>query len=235
MEEYIVQTKAGAIRGYKRNGIVEYLGIPFAEPPVEKLRFKRSIPKRPWTGVFDAKEYGPESVQFDEGRNKGSEDCLTVNVQRPDSGERDLPVFVWIHGGGYNTGAASVPLYNGISFAREELVFVSFQYRLNVLGFYDFTTYPGCEDFDSNCGLSDQILALKWVHENIAAFGGDPERITIGAELMSVPTERKAFCATSQIPRAFSAHTSPLSAATWCWALCLLQLLQDFWVLQMRR
>lgn len=202
MEEYIVQTKAGAIRGYKRNGIVEYLGIPFAEPPVEKLRFKRSIPKRPWTGVFDAKEYGPESVQFDEGRNKGSEDCLTVNVQRPDSGERDLPVFVWIHGGGYNTGAASVPLYNGISFAREELVFVSFQYRLNVLGFYDFTTYPGCEDFDSNCGLSDQILALKWVHENIAAFGGDPEHVTIAGEsaggasvtnLLAVPAVKGMF------------------------------------------
>lgn len=181
MAEYIVTTNAGKVRGYERNGLVEYLGIPFAEPPVGALRFKRAVAKNPWDGVFDAKEYGPESVQFDHGEKKGSEDCLTINVQRPLEGD-NLPVFVWIHGGGYNTGAASVPLYNGASFAREGIVFVSFQYRLNVLGFYDFTTYPGCEDFDSNCGVSDQILALKWVHENIAAFGGDPQRVTIAGE-----------------------------------------------------
>ena len=134
MAEHLVNTRAGTVRGYERNGLVEYLGIPYAEPPVGALRFKRSIPKAAWQGVFDAKDYGPESVQFDEGQNKGSEDCLTINVQRPVEGE-NLPVFVWIHGGGYNTGAACVPLYNGASFAREGLVFVSFQYRLNVLGF----------------------------------------------------------------------------------------------------
>ena len=182
MGEYIVSTTTGKVQGHERNGLVEYLGIPFAEPPVGPLRFKRAVPKAPWEGIFDAREYGPESVQFDEGENKGSEDCLTINVQRPATDEKDLPVFVWIHGGGYNTGAACVPLYNGKKFAEEGLVFVSFQYRLNVLGFYDFTTYPGCEDFDSNCGLSDQILALKWMHENIAAFGGDPKRVTIAGE-----------------------------------------------------
>ena len=181
MAEYIVQTNSGKVRGYERDGIVEYLGIPYAEAPVGALRFKRSLPKAPWEGVFDAKEYGSPAVQFDEGKPRGSEDCLFVNVQRPPEGEK-LPVFVWIHGGGYNTGAASDGIYNGKAFARDGLVFVSFQYRMNVLGFYDFTTFPGCENFDSNCGLSDQILALKWIHENIEFFGGDPNRVTIAGE-----------------------------------------------------
>ena len=181
MSEYIVKTGSGKVKGYLRNGIVEYLGIPFAEPPVGELRFKRARPVTPWEGVFDAKEYGSESVQFDEGQLKGSEDCLTINVQRPEEGE-SLPVFVYIHGGGYNTGSCNVPLYSGRAFAEKGIVYVAFQYRLNVLGFYDFTTYPGCEDFESNCGVSDQILAMRWIHENIAAFGGDPNRVTICGE-----------------------------------------------------
>lgn len=111
MSEHIVETKNGKIRGYEREGQIEYLGIPFAKPPVGELRFKRAVPAEPWEGILDAKEYGPESVQLDEGELKGSEDSLTVNVQRPLEGE-NLPVFVWIHGGSYCTGAASVPLYN---------------------------------------------------------------------------------------------------------------------------
>lgn len=181
MSEYIVNTTRGKVKGYKRDQIIEYLGIPYAKPPVGELRFKRARPMEPWAGVFDAKAYGPESVQFDEGQWKGSEDCLTINIQRPVEGER-LPVFVYIHGGGYNTGACNVPLYNGRTFAEEGIVYVAFQYRLNVLGFYDFTTYPGCEDFESNCGLSDQILAMQWIHENVEAFGGDPRRVTICGE-----------------------------------------------------
>lgn len=181
MKDYIVNTMSGKVQGHLRNGLVEYLGIPYAKPPVGELRFKRAVPVEPWNGVFDAKEYGPESVQFDEGELKGSEDCLTVNVVRPEEGE-NLPVFVYIHGGGYNTGACNVPLYSGHAFAREGIVYVAFQYRLNVLGFYDFSTYPGCEDFESNCGFSDQVLAMKWMHENIAAFGGDPNRVTICGE-----------------------------------------------------
>lgn len=181
MKEYTVDAKCGRIRGYEREGIIEYLGIPYARPPMGELRFKRAVPAEPWEGILDAKEYGPESVQLDEGELIGSEDCLTINVQRPKEGEK-LPVFVYIHGGGYNTGAACVPLYNGRPFAEKGLAYVSFQYRLNVLGFYDFTTYEGCGEFDSNCGLSDQILAIQWVHENIAAFGGDPDRVTICGE-----------------------------------------------------
>ncbi len=181
MSEYIVNTTSGAVRGALRDGLVEYLGIPYAKPPVGALRFRRAQAVEPWDGVLDATKYGPEAIQNDEGEDKGSEDCLTLNIQRPAEGGK-LPVFVYIHGGGYTTGAACVPLYNGKHFAEEGLVFVSFQYRMSVLGFYDFTTYPGGEEFESNCGLSDQILAMRWIHENIAAFGGDPENVTINGE-----------------------------------------------------
>lgn len=220
MEEYIVATKTGKVQGHVHGDTVDYLGIPFAEPPVGQLRFKRAVPKTPWEGVLDAKEYGPESVQLDGGVKKGSEDCLTINVQTPLTVEGKLPVFVYIHGGGYNTGAANVPLYNGASFARDGLIYVSFQYRLNVLGFYDFTTYPGCEDFDSNCGLSDQILALKWVHENIEAFGGDPNRVTICGEsaggasvvnMLACPSVKGYFqqaIAESGLPNCVMTHTT---------------------------
>lgn len=181
MSEYIVNTKSGKVKGYLRDGRIEYLGIPYAKPPVGKLRFKRAQKIEPWNGVFDAKEYGPEAIQNDEGVDKGSEDCLTINIQRPEEGEK-LPVFVYIHGGGYTTGAANVPLYNGKHFADDGLLFVSFQYRMSVLGFYDFTTYPGCEDFESNCGISDQIMAMQWIHDNIEAFGGDSQNVTINGE-----------------------------------------------------
>lgn len=181
MEMHIVNTTNGKVRGYERNQMVEYLGIPYAEAPVGNRRFKRAVPKAAWEGVFDAKEYGAPPVQFHNGRVMGDEDCLTVNIQRPVEGT-GLPVFVWIYGGAFSTGYSSDDMYSGEAFVKDGIVFVSFNYRLNVLGFYDFTTYPGCEAMESNCGLSDQILALNWIHDNIEAFGGDPNRITIGGE-----------------------------------------------------
>lgn len=181
MSEHIVNTTSGSVRGIERDGRIDYLGIPYAEAPVGDLRFKRSVPKTPWDGVIDAYEYGPAPIQYNNGRIMGEEDCLTVNVQRPLEGDR-LPVFIWIYGGGYNTGYSSDEMYRGEAFVRDGVLFFSFNYRTNILGFYDFTTYPGCEDFESNCGLSDQILALNWIRANVEAFGGDPERITIGGE-----------------------------------------------------
>ena len=181
MAEHIVETQNGKVRGFERDGMVEYLGIPYAEPPVGPLRFKRAVPKAPWDGVFDAKEYGPAPIQYNNGRVMGDEDCLTVNVQRPLTGEK-LPVFIWIYGGGYNTGYSSDEMYRGDAFVKDGILFFSFNYRTNILGFYDFTTYPGCEDFDSNCGLSDQIMAVNWIHDHVEAFGGDPDNITIGGE-----------------------------------------------------
>ena len=181
MQQHIVETTTGKVQGYEREGRIDFLGIPYAKPPVGDLRFKRSLPVTPWEGIFDAKDYGPAPIQYNNGRVMGEEDCLTVNVQRPLEGE-NLPVFVWIYGGGYNTGYSSDEMYTGEAFVRDGILFFSFNYRTNILGFYDFTTYPGCEDFDSNCGLSDQILALQWIRANVEAFGGDPERITIAGE-----------------------------------------------------
>ncbi len=115
-------------------------------------------------------------------------------------------------------GSAFVPLYNGACFAKEGMVFVSIQYRLNVLGFYDFTTYPGCGDFESNCGVSDQILALTWIHENIKAFGGNPENVTIAGEsagaasvinMLAAPAVRGMFqkaIAQSALPNCVMTH-----------------------------
>jgi len=181
MGEHLVRTTSGTVRGYERDGRIDYLGIPYAQPPVGPLRFKRSVPVTPWEGVYDAKAYGNAPVQYNNGVVMGDEDCLTLNVQRPLEGDK-LPVFVWIYGGGYNTGYSHDEMYTGESFVRDGVLFFSFNYRTNILGFYDFTTYPSCEDFDSNCGLSDQILALNWIRENVEAFGGDPERITIAGE-----------------------------------------------------
>lgn len=179
--EHIVNTTLGKVKGFERNGMVEYLGIPYAKPPVGPLRFKRSVLHVTWDDVYEAKNYGPAPIQLLNGSVIGDEDCLTVNVQRPLEGEK-LPVAIYIYGGGYNTGFSGDEMYHGDAFARDGLLFFSFNYRTNVLGFYDFTTYPGCEDFDSNCGLSDQILAMNWIRDNVEAFGGDPERITIFGE-----------------------------------------------------
>lgn len=181
MKEYIVETASGKIRGYERNEQIEYLGIPYAQPPVGELRMKRAQPVKPWQGIFDAKQYGAPSVQSGREGPLGKEDCLTLNIKRPLEGE-NLPVLVFIHGGGYNTGMASDSLIDGNSFVRNGIVYVSIQYRLNVWGFYDFSTYPNGGEFDTNCGLSDHIVAMKWIHENIHAFGGDPERLTIAGE-----------------------------------------------------
>jgi para-nitrobenzyl esterase len=217
MKEYIVQTGSGKVKGYERNGLIEYLGIPYAEPPAGPLRFRRAVPVKPWLDVYDAAQYGPAPVQKDKGEDIGEEDCLTINIKRPLEGE-NLPVFVYIYGGGYHTGSASDGLYQGNAFARDGLVFVSFQYRLNVLGFYDFTTYPGCENFDSNCGLSDQLLALGWIHANIDQFGGDPDRITICGEsaggasvinMLACPDARGLFqqaIAESALPNCVMTH-----------------------------
>ena len=213
----LIDTKYGKIQGYERRGMLEFLGIPFAKPPVGELRFKRAVECDKWDDVFDAKEYGPKSLQLENDKVVGSEDCLTLNIQRPLEGD-NLPVLVWIHGGGYNTGAASDSLTDGLTFVENGICYVSIQYRLNVLGFYDFTTYPGCEDFDINCGLSDQIMALKWIHENIEFFGGNPLDVTIMGEsagaasvtnMLAVPSVKGYFqkaISESSLPNCVMTH-----------------------------
>ncbi len=196
-----VMTKKGYVEGIEDKGLHKYLGIPYAKPPVEELRFKRAREMEAWDNIYPAHTYGPIAAQFHMDEYQGSLDCLSLNIVKPATGDL-LPVFVWIHGGGYMTGSGSDPLYHGEAFARNGIVYVNFQYRLNVFGVFDFTTYKGCEDFESNCGLSDMVLALQWVKENIEAFGGDPNAITIGGEsaggsavltLMAVPEVKGCF------------------------------------------
>jgi para-nitrobenzyl esterase len=185
-----VETKYGVMEGFKENGLIKWFGIPFAQPPVGELRFRRAVECEKWTGVKECKTFGNKPVQFPpfEPRRMPknmkipeSEDCLYLNIWRPDNGKKKLPVFVWIYGGAFHMGEGSDPTYDGSAFAQKDILYVTFNYRVGVLGFYDFTIYDQ-EHFDSNCGLSDQIMALKWVKENIEAFGGDPDNITIAGE-----------------------------------------------------
>ncbi len=199
--EQIVETKYGKVKGFEENGLLKYLGIPYAEQPIGELRWKRARECKRWEGIFEADRYGDVAWQDDKNVFQGGDDCLTVNVVRPKRGDK-LPVFVWIHGGGYMCGSCSDTLYHGDSFAEDGVIYVNFQYRLNVPGFFEFSTYKDCEDIETNRGLSDMIMALKWIHENIAAFGGDPDRVTIGGEsaggaavitLLAVPSVRGYF------------------------------------------
>ena len=197
----LIETHSGSIQGFEENGLYKYLGIPYAEKPLGELRFKRCVPVKPWQGVLNADHYGESSLQLGGNGPEGGEDCLTLNVVRPKEGE-NLPVFVWIHGGGFMTGSANDTLYSGESFARDGIVYVSLQYRLNVLGFFDFAAYPEGKDFETNRGLSDMVTALRWIHDNIASFGGDANRVTIGGEsaggaammmLMATPAAKGLF------------------------------------------
>lgn len=197
----LIETNYGMVEGFEENGLLKFLGIPYAAQPVGELRWKRARECEKWDGVRKADRYGEVAWQEDKGEYQGGDKCLTVNVVRPTEGEK-LPVFVWIHGGGYMCGSCSDSLYHGDSFAKDGVIYVNFQYRLNVPGFFEFSTYKGCEEFETNRGLSDMIQALKWIHENIAAFGGDPDKVTIAGEsaggaavitLLAVPAVKGYF------------------------------------------
>src|SRR5690606_26450638 len=194
MEEPIVRTAHGRIRGTTRDGVTAFLGVPYAAPPFGPNRFRAPRPPEPWDGVRDAVEYGPTAPKpgypppFDAllpDPDIPGEDCLNLNVWTPDPGGSGLPVMVWIHGGAFRNGSGAVPLYSGRNFARDGVVCVTINYRLGVEG---FANLPGAP---ANRGLLDQIAALEWVRDNIAAFGGDPDRVTVFGESaggMSVTT-----------------------------------------------
>lgn len=194
----VVETRSGALEGRRIGATDEFLGIPYAAPPVGPLRFRPPEPVASWPGVRPALTPGPACPQPPSalpGMEPGPqhEACLFLNVTTPraDGGRR--PVLVWFHGGGFTTGSASQALYRGTRLAeRGDVVVVTANYRLGALGFLharsaDLPLEGACD----NAGLLDQIAALRWVHENIAAFGGDPERVTIFGESaggMSVAT-----------------------------------------------
>ena len=182
----LVETRCGAVRGRFVNGIRVFTGIPYAEPPVGSLRFEAPRPVTSWPGEFDATVRAATPPQNADPPlppvTAISENCLQLNVWAPQA-PGPHPVFVWIYGGGNQTGASSLPVYEGEQFARDGVICVTFNYRVGVFGFLELGGINGSAGAGSgNNALRDQILALQWVQENIAAFGGDPRNVTIGGQ-----------------------------------------------------
>lgn len=178
----LVQTPLGPLRGMVIDDVRVFRGVPFAEPPVGKLRFRPPVKVRSWGAERNATRFAAEAMQDgDQGVGK-SEDCLYLNVWTPLPSE-GLPVFVWIHGGGFTGGRSFDPIFDGTEFAKAGMVVVTVAYRLGVFGFLEMEPLLGPKYSGSaNNAVKDLICALEWVRENIAAFGGDPKRVTIGGE-----------------------------------------------------
>ncbi|MFJ7071353.1 carboxylesterase/lipase family protein [Streptomyces sp. NPDC098781] len=181
----VVSTTRGALRGTTENGITVFRGIPYAASPTGALRFRPPAPVTPWHGIRDATVFGPTAPKnpypapLDEllpDPDVPGDACLNLNVWTPSPGDARLPVMVWIHGGSLRNGSSAVPTYDGSGFARDGVVLVSLNYRLGVEGFGVFPDAP------ANLGLRDQLAALRWVRENIGAFGGDPANVTVFGE-----------------------------------------------------
>ncbi|MEB2779829.1 carboxylesterase family protein [Algoriphagus sp. C2-6-M1] len=191
--ELQTKIKNGMIAGLydTKTGIEKYFGIPFAKPPVGELRWKAPQMLDNWDGVKETMKFGPRAVQapvfgdMDFKSDGMSEDCLYLNVWTPaDRNTKELPVLVYFYGGGFVAGDGSEPRYNGEAMAQQGIVVVTVNYRLNIFG---FLAHPGLSaeaayQASGNYGLMDQTAALKWVKENIAAFGGDPTKVTIAGE-----------------------------------------------------
>jgi para-nitrobenzyl esterase len=185
-----VLTESGAISGIADSGLSVYKAVPFAAPPVGELRWRPPARVAPWTGTRSADAFAPACPQ--EGVSMPgetpptvSEDCLFLNIWAPATkGAAHLPVIVWIYGGGYRNGSASMPLYWGDRLAHKGVIVVTIAYRLGPLGFLALPELTRESPYASsgNYGLMDQIAALEWVHRNIAAFGGDPKRVTIAGQ-----------------------------------------------------
>jgi len=211
----VVETSYGPVRGVDDGSIKEWKGIPYAAPPLGDLRFRSPEPPERWTWVADATTFGPAcpqpvipDVPLDLGATQG-EDCLSLNIwassdTEPGDGKA---VMVWLHGGAYILGSGSQPLYDGRRLAgggsSGGVVVVTVNYRLGSLGFLDLSSFNAARRrFDSNVGLRDVLAALGWVRDNIAAFGGDPEKVTLFGEsagagivttLLAVPAAKGLF------------------------------------------
>jgi para-nitrobenzyl esterase len=194
-----VRINDGIVRGKAAPHGYAFLGIPYAAPPFGANRMRPPQPVAPWPGERDATAYGPTVPKgdyppqyerlFPEVVISGDE-CLNLNVWTPDPGAAGLPVLVWIHGGSFMNGSGSVPEYDGTAFARDGVVCVTINYRLAAEGFLFLDDDP-LGEHSANLGLLDQLAALRWVRDNIAAFGGDPSRVTVAGEsagAMSVTT-----------------------------------------------
>src|SRR5690242_12298599 len=182
----VVRTDKGKVRGFTADGADKFLGIPYAAPPVGARRWRPPAPAASWHGVHDATSYGSRCPQTVSSNGPGSEneDCLYLNVFRPAGHRRrHVPVLVMIHGGGLVNGAGDQ--HDGALIARTDgVVVVSFNYRLGVFGFLALPGLSGeaPDHASGDYGVLDQQAAIRWVHRNIAAFGGDPRRVTIDGE-----------------------------------------------------
>ena len=186
-----VATADGPVAGIARNGVMQFLGIPFAAPPIGPLRWKPPQPVKPWTAVRIAKAFGPTCAQVTTlgpfaGPSNSNEDCLYLNVFTPDTALKGkhgvkLPVLVWIHGGGYFDGASND--YDASKLAAQgKLVVVTINYRLNLFGFLSHPALDAAGKPFGNYGLMDMQAALQWVRANIASFGGDARNVTLGGQ-----------------------------------------------------
>lgn len=207
----VVRTESGKVEGEIVGDVAAFKGIPFAAPPVGDLRWRAPQPVEAWDGVRQVTEYANDCMQLPFPSDAAplgtepSEDCLYLNVWRPaEATKRDrLPVLAWIHGGGFVNGGSSPEVYDGSAFAEQGVIFVSFNYRLGRFGFFAHPALTAAAEGPlGNYGYMDQIAALKWVQENIAAFGGDPDKVTIVGEsagggsvinLMSTPAADGLF------------------------------------------
>ncbi|PTR30546.1 para-nitrobenzyl esterase [Rhodococcus sp. OK519] len=207
-----VTTTDGVVRGRRIGDLLTWRGIPFAAPPIGPLRLRAPQPVEPWAGIHDGTEFGAAAPQSRMGTTLRpgkyqpiSEDCLTLNVLAPSApSTTPRPVMVFIHGGAFVLGTTAMGIYRGDRLARRgDVVYVSVNYRLGALGYLDFTEFSSADrPFDSNLGLRDQVAALRWIQRNIAAFGGDPDNVTIFGEsaggtsvttLMATPAAQGLF------------------------------------------
>lgn len=226
----LAQTRQGTVVGVTDAGFHVWRGLPYAEPPVGALRWRSPQPARPWTGVRVADTFSASSWQNSEictqiaGGDPGrlSEDCLYLNIWSPIDRHEPLPVMVWIHGGGFTMGAGDLPPYDGKALAGRGVVLVTLNYRLGHLGFFAHPALEG-EQGETVCnfGLLDQISALQWVQENIAAFGGDASNVTLFGEsagarsvmsLMASPRAKNLFHK-GIIQSSYTLPDTPLAAA----------------------
>ena len=185
-----VAVNEGALIGTTADGVYSFKGVPYAAPPVGDLRWRSPQPPVEWAGDRDAGSYAPHCAQPDTNtmnfnQYPMSEDCLTVNVWTPDiDSDAALPVMVWIHGGGFSVGSGNVPRTNSAAMAAQGVVLVTINYRLSVFGFiaHPALTAAHPDEVATNFGVQDAVAALRWVKENVAAFGGDPGNITVFGE-----------------------------------------------------
>ncbi|OHT81096.1 carboxylesterase [Mycobacteroides chelonae] len=181
-----VQVNSGIVEGFVRRGMRRFRGIPYAEPPVGPLRLKAPRPVQPWEGVRRCTRFGavPYQPKVFTPQKRRSENCLTLNVVTPEElPDGPLPVMFYIYGGGYFLGASASPPYEGSILARRGCVYVSANYRVGALGAFDLSSLSDAEHvIESNVYLRDLVLALQWVRDNVRAFGGDPDNVTIFGE-----------------------------------------------------